>query len=64
MRYRAYFIDANEYVRSALEIRAGSPAEAVERAGRFKDAHILEVWQIDTKAGQDRLLRRFEQTCH
>jgi len=61
MRYRAYFIDANEYVRSAVEVSAESPAEAVERAGRFNISQVMEVWEINPdRAGGDRLLKRFE----
>jgi hypothetical protein len=61
MNYRVYFIDENEHVRSARDIKAKSSQEAVDTARQFRGRQAVEIWQIDPAiAASDQMLRRFE----
>jgi hypothetical protein len=61
MRFRAYFIDDNEHVRAAVDLKAANETEALERAAGLRDHQTVEVWEISGQLiGWDRLLKRFE----
>jgi hypothetical protein len=65
MQFRAYYIDGQEYVRGAIDIRVKSPDEAVEKAKVLRSSHTVEVWEIDPRQPEaDRLLKRFEPPRH
>ena len=57
MQFRAYFIDENEHVRSAIDVAAPDAPAAVERAQRLQGSFTVELWEI---GDFDRLLQRFE----
>jgi hypothetical protein len=57
MHYRAYFIDAREHVRGAIDVEASDLEEARREVLARSPVHpVVEIWQIDDFVGRFELL--------
>jgi hypothetical protein len=51
VRYRLYLTDASGHRREIL-IERKNDAQAIEQAKRYKDSHMVEVWQGERRIGR------------
>ena len=49
--YRAFFLDQEGHIFSALGFDAADDEEALQKARRLVDGHDVEVWQLTRKVG-------------